>query len=96
MISATHRPFTATVTESAIACTLCASPIHVGEHMIHAWDALAAASREPAKRAANVAYAAKRTDDAEAMARRTLAKKPRKLAQAMTEVAKLREEIRLA
>lgn len=56
MINANARPYTGNVNESAIVCVLVMSPMTVSDHLLHAWDALAAASRGE-KRDANVAYA---------------------------------------
>jgi hypothetical protein len=47
MKNATQRVWTAKLTKGVETLVLCNSPMHAGEHMIHAWDALRAIGMDP-------------------------------------------------
>jgi hypothetical protein len=53
------RPLTGTLSPSLVSIILFNSPAHAAEHLVHAWDAIAAAERGE-KPEANRAYAANR------------------------------------
>ena len=53
------RPLTSKLSESLVATILFYSPAHAAEHLVHAWDALAAAGRGE-RPEVNRAYAERR------------------------------------
>ena len=53
------RPATGHLSHNVVTLVLCNAPMHATEHLVHAWDALRAAS-EQTKREANIDYARSR------------------------------------
>lgn len=95
MIDASRRPYTA-ILDRAADRILMGLPMTVGDHLLHAWDALAAASRDDSKHAANVAFAERRVECIDELLATTTRITGARLTAARAELATLRDEIRSA